>query len=105
MTIYIDNEFKCHVDNDGTMLAADLEFFEGKCREFVEGYRHIPEGSTLISADGTVFHGEMTAPWKDYSKLKAAQEMYEQALKISNAEADIAAMAEALFIAFGGRPI
>lgn len=105
MTIYLDNEFKCHIDNDGSMIAADVEFFDGKCREFIEGYRHIPVGMTWTRQDGVAFRGEMTAPWKDYSLLEAAQKMYEQSHKISNAEADIAAMADALFIAFGGEGI
>ena len=26
-TIYLDSDFKCHVSNDGTMLAVETDFF------------------------------------------------------------------------------
>ena len=29
--IYIDNGFKCHVTDDGTMTAIETDFFDGKC--------------------------------------------------------------------------
>lgn len=37
-TVYIDSDFKCHVADDGTMTAAQTDFFDGKCDTFVEGY-------------------------------------------------------------------
>lgn len=64
MTIYIDPEFKCHVSDDDTMTAIDTEFFNGKCQEFIEGYRFVPEGMTWLRDDGTLFEGEMICPWK-----------------------------------------
>ena len=62
-TVYIDSKYRCHVSDDGTMTAVETDFFDGKCDAFVEGYRCIP--------------GEMTAPWKPYSELAAAQRQYE----------------------------
>ena len=79
-TIYIDSEFKCHVSNDGTMHAVETDFFDGKCDALVEGYRFVPEGESWTRSDGTVFTGEMIAPWKDYSELDAAQREYEKQL-------------------------
>lgn len=76
-TIYIDSEFKCHVTNDGTMTAVGTDFFDGKCQTFIEGYRFVPAGESWTREDGTVFHGEMIAPWADYSALAAAQTQYE----------------------------
>lgn len=76
-TIYIDSDFKCHTSNDGTMTAVETDFFDGKCDTFIEGYRIIPTGHSWIRGDGVVFHGEMTAPWKPYSELAAAQAQYE----------------------------
>lgn len=76
--IYIDKEFKCHVENDGTMTEVDLpDILQGKCSAFVEGYRFIPEGETWTREDGVTFHGEMIAPWKNYIALAAYQEQYE----------------------------
>lgn len=79
-TIYIDFEFKCHITNDGTMITVETDFFEGKCDEYIEGYRFIPAGESWTRSDGKVFQGEMIAPWKDYSELEAAQKTYEQQL-------------------------
>lgn len=68
-TIYIDSEFKCHIDNDGTRTAVDITFFDGKCDAFVEGYCYdTSSGYTYIY------------PWKDYAELNAAQIEYERQL-------------------------
>ena len=77
MTIYIDSECKCHVTDDGTMTEVETDFFNGKCQTFIEGYRFVPSGESWTRSDGTVFTGEMIAPWKPYDKLAAAQAQYE----------------------------
>ena len=77
MTIYIDNDCKCHVSNDGTMREFDVPFFDGKCTEFIEGYRFVPEGETWTRKAGEKFSGEMVAPWKPYAELYRAQLEYE----------------------------
>lgn len=77
-TIYIDSDFKCHVTDDGTMVAIETDFFDGKCDAFIEGYRYIPEGESWTREDGTVFQGEMISPWKPYAELIAAQAEYER---------------------------
>lgn len=76
-TIYIDSDFKCHNSNDGTMTAAETDFFDGKCTAFIEGYRFIPSGESCTLSDGVVLHGKMVAPWKPYAELAAAQAQYE----------------------------
>ena len=80
MTIYIDADCKCHVENDGTMTEVQTDFFDGKCKAFIEGYRFVPDGQTWTREDGTVFQGEMIVPWKPYSELDAAQREYEREL-------------------------
>ena len=80
MKVYIDSEFKCHVTDDGTMIAVETDFFDGKCDAFVEGYRFVPEGESWTREDGVVFRGEMIAPWQDYNELDAAQREYERQL-------------------------
>lgn len=79
MKIYIDSDYKCHVTNDGTMREFEVFFFDGKCPEFIEGYRYIPPGEHWISLDGMVYRGERKSLWKDYSKLWRAQAKYELA--------------------------
>lgn len=86
-TIYIDTEFKCHIVDDGTMTAVETDFFDGKCDAYIEGYRFVPAGAVWEQEDGPVFHGEMIAPWKDYSELERAQMAYERQLLAEYAEA------------------
>ena len=78
MTIYIDNDYKCHVSDDGTRRAFDVPFFDVKCAEFVEGYRYVPSGETWTRADGQTFTGEMITPWRDYAILAELQALYEE---------------------------
>jgi len=59
------------------MTAAEAPFFDGKCPEFIEGYRFVPAGESWTRPDGVVFHGEMVAPWVPYPELDAAQREYE----------------------------
>ena len=80
MTVYIDSEYKCHLVNDGTMTEIQSDFFTNKCQTFIEGYRFIPAGKSWTREDGTVFHGEMIAPWKPFDELDAAQRQYEREL-------------------------
>lgn len=87
MKIYIDAEFKCHITDDGTMTAVETSFFDGKCAEFIEGYRFVPDGAEWHREDGSVFYGEMIAPWKDYSELDNAQRAYERQILNEYAEA------------------
>lgn len=76
MTIYIDNNYKCHISEGEGYVAHDVEFFDNKCSEFIEGYRYIPEGEVWTREDGVQFTGCMTAPWKDYNTLERAQLQY-----------------------------
>lgn len=78
--IYLDSGFKCHAADDGTMTAVEMAFFDGKCDAYIEGYRFIPAGEVWTREDGAVFHGEMVAPWMDWTELDASQRAYEQQL-------------------------
>lgn len=92
--IYIDNDFKCHVVDDGTMIAVESDAFDGKCNTYIEGYRFVPSGKSWTREDGEIFQGEMVTPWKDYKELDDAQRIYEkqilneytEALKIMGVE-------------------
>ena len=86
-TIYIDSEFKCHAENNGTLLAVETDAFDGKCVTFIEGYRFVPAGKTLVREDGVSFAGEMISPWKNYDELDAAQREYERQMLAEYEEA------------------
>lgn len=75
--IYLDDNFGCHVADDGTMTAVETDIFDGKCSAFIEGFRHVPEGQSWIRGDGKKFSGEMTVPRTSFASLAAAQAQYE----------------------------
>lgn len=77
MTIYLDDEYKCHLENDGTMIPYETDFFAGKCRAYIEGFRLIPAGSTW---NGRYYPGETVTAWRDFELLRAAQTGYEDSL-------------------------
>lgn len=79
MVIYIDNEYKCFTNEAEGYTAVETAFFDGKCAEFIEGYRFIPLGATWEREDGRVFKGEMATPLKNYEELEDAQKAYDLA--------------------------
>lgn len=79
MVIYIDNDYKCHISDDGTRRAFDVPFFDGKCAEFIEGYRYVPAGESWTRSDGHAFAGEMIAPCRDYSQISEIQTAVDRA--------------------------
>lgn len=81
MIIYIDSEYKCHLEDDGTMTSYETDFFEGKCDTYIEGYRLVPEGETWTRDDGEEFSGLMISPWRNSEILDAAQQEYERNLE------------------------
>lgn len=96
--IYIDDAFKCHTTNpDGTFRETETSFFDGKCQEFVEGYRFVPSGESWTREDGEVFYGEMITPWKDFNELLIAQQEYEN----KKLEERLNAVEEELSVFFG----
>ena len=76
MTIYIDSDYKCHVSAAEGRRAIETDAFNGKCEEWIESYRFVPEGETWTREDGEEFRGEMVTPWKDLSEAYMAQTAY-----------------------------
>ena len=60
------------------MTAVETDAFDGKCAEYIEGYRLVPAGETWTRDDGALFSGEMIAPWKPWNELDAVQRKYER---------------------------
>lgn len=77
MKIYLDNEYKCHLENDVARMEVESDFFNNKCQAFIEGYRYVPAGHVWTRNDGVKFFGEMISPWKNYSELAQAQALYD----------------------------
>ena len=95
MTIYIDSDFKCYTSPGDGLTAVETDVFDGKCSQLIEGYRFIPVGCTWVREDGEVFHGEMIAPWRDYSILSEFQEVAQE--EQAKATEEIAAIVEEVY--------
>ena len=78
MTIYIDSDYKCHTSTGDGLTAVETDTFDGKCRQYIEGYRFVPAGKSWTREDGAVFTGDMVAPWRDYELLAELQSLYEE---------------------------
>ena len=95
MTIYIDNDYKCHVSPGDGLTAVETNAFDGKCGRYIEGYRLVPAGCTWTREDGQVFTGEMVSPWRDYAILAEMQALYEE--EQAKAMEEIAALVEEVY--------
>ena len=95
MTIYIDDDYKCHTSPGDSLIAVETDAFDGKCKQYIEGYRFVPADETWTREDGEVFHGEMIAPWKSYEILAELQALYEE--EQAKATEEIAALVEEVF--------
>lgn len=76
MTIYIDDDYKCHVSAADGRRAIETNEFNGKCDEWIESYRFVPAGERWVKPNGEMFRGKMVAPWKDLGEAYAAQAGY-----------------------------
>ena len=94
MTIYIDDDYKCHVSDAEGRKAVETDYFDGKCEEWIESFRLVPAGETWARGDGVTFTNAVS-PWKDLREAYAAQAAY-VAGKLAAAEADIAELDMAL---------
>lgn len=95
MTIYIDNDYKCHVSPGDGLTAVETDAFDGKCRQYIEGYRFVPAGESWEREDGEVFYGEMISPWRPYEILAELQAVYEE--EQAKATKEIAAIVEEVY--------
>ena len=101
MTIYLDRDFRCHMEpEEGLQSWEDVdEFFKSKSRAFIEGYRVVPEGETWTDSNGNVFIGLMISPAVNFDILQAAQTNYEE---MQGRIADVEAVQETMLGAAEG---
>ena len=95
MTIYIDSDYKCHTSPADGLTAVETDVFDGKCRQYIDGYRFVPDGQSWTREDGAVFHGEMVSPWRDYGILSEFQEVAQE--EQAKATEEIAAIVEEVY--------
>ena len=94
MTIYIDSDYKCHTSPGEGLTAVETDAFDGKCRQYIEGYRFVQPGESWVREDGEVFTGEMVAPRRPYEILAEFQAIYEEE---QAKQADMAAALDAIY--------
>lgn len=80
MIIYIDKDYKCHAEFVKGLTPIETDFFDGKCKQFIEGYRYIPENETWTREDGEIISGGTISPHTDYFELEKVQLIYEKEL-------------------------
>lgn len=85
MQIFVDDIFHCHVDDDGTRRAVECDFFNGKCREFIEGYCY-------NDSEGYV----QVYPWKPYEPLAEIQNAVDRTQ--NEADTELAALIEQIYL-------
>ena len=95
MIIYIDNDYKCHTSSADGLTAVETDAFDGKCRQYIEGYRFVPAGESWEREDGEVFYGEMISPWRDYAILSEFQKVAQE--EQAKATEEIAAIVEEVY--------
>ena len=69
MIIYLDQEYKCYLSDNGSRRAVETDVFNGKPRKFIEGYRYVPAGETWVREDGEAFHGLMVSAAIPYETI------------------------------------
>ena len=95
MTIYIDPDFRCHTSPGDGLTAVETNAFDGKCRQYIQGYRFVPAGQSWTREDGQMFRGEMVSPWRDSTILDELQAIYEE--EQEKAMEEIAALVEEVY--------
>lgn len=76
-TIFLDSDFCCHANNDGTMTETQTDVFDGLCAGAIEGYRFVPAGESWARSDGQVFHGPFIQPCKPTEVIDGIQRQHE----------------------------
>lgn len=78
MTIFIDNEFRCHLEYKDGYREVNTTLFDSTLPEAVECFRYIPPGETWHNGSHS-FLGEMITPYLSSVKLAAMQSAVDRA--------------------------
>lgn len=64
-TIYLDNDYRCHVEDGEGRRAIETEELDNKTEEEIPRFRFVPDGESWTRGDGELFRGIMLAPVGD----------------------------------------
>ena len=97
MKIYLDSDFRCHLQPGENRTEIETSMLDGYAPAVIEGYRFIPAGQNWTREDGETFAGETAAPWMDARELDTIQRTYER-----QRYAEAIAAVDALLLEIGG---
>lgn len=78
-TIYLDKDYLCHAAPSAGCTPHETDAFDGKCDEYINGYRLVPAGASWTNENGITFTGEMLCPAQDFTALQSMQSEEEHA--------------------------
>lgn len=105
MIIFLNAIFECSVtERNDTTQQIETDAFNGKCTEYIEGMRFVPDGDSWTRSDGVIFTGEMISPFVDSRILELAQTEYEKT-KTENQIAEQQTAIQNLMLIVGGETI
>lgn len=102
MRIYIDSEYNCHTTQAEAMREFELDFFDNKCKKFVECFKFVPPGETYIDEHGFVRCG---VAWNNKAitrEIEAEQAEYEHEQLVIDRDKCLADMQELIDEVLGG---
>lgn len=56
-TIYLDDNYMCHLENADGLVEIQTDVFDGTVDEVIPYYRYIPQGEEWTNSKGTVIRG------------------------------------------------
>ena len=56
-TIYLDDDYMCHLEDDGKRTEIQTDIFDGMVDGAIPFFRYIPDGVEWTDKAGRVFHG------------------------------------------------
>lgn len=75
-TVYIDSNFMCHLQNDGTMAEVQTDIFDSTVDDAIPYYRYIPQDEEWIDGNGRVIHGIFVQATNSATINRIIQEAY-----------------------------
>lgn len=95
MVVYIDSAYKCHVKPVSGAFAVETDLFNGKCEEYICGYRYVPEGHTFVDEKGVTRRGAVMYPIENLGVLERIQKAVDK--NDNERDAEIAALIEEIY--------
>ena len=74
-TIYLDSNYMCHIDDNGTRQKIVTDVFDSMCEKAIECYRFIPEGQIWEKSKTSILHGPFIQAVTESSSIQQQHEI------------------------------